>query len=72
MLIACYLQNRILIKPDRKCLKEAFTSYKLLTRYLRTFRYIIYNDILSVNKDKFKPTVYKAILISYILISKQY
>ena len=70
MLMIYYLQNYILIKPDRKCLEKAFTSYKLLTRHLQTFRYIVYNNILFINRDKLKQTIYKMILVSYMPILK--
>ena len=70
MLMACYLRNCILIRPDRKCSEKAFINCKLLMRHLQMFRYIIYSDILFVNRDKLELIVCKVILISYILMSK--
>ena len=72
MLMACYLQNRMPIRPDGKCPEEAFTGRKPSTRHLRTFGCIAYGDIPSVNRDKLEPTARKAILVGYMPTSKQY
>ena len=70
MLMAYYLQNCIPIGPNKKYLEKAFTGYKPSTKHLQIFRYIIYSDILSINKDKLEPTAYKTILINYIPMLK--
>ena len=60
------------IGPEGKSPKKAFISYKLSIQYLRTFRCIVYIDILPIHKDKLDSTSRKTILVRYLPISKQY
>ena len=60
----------MLIRPGGKCLKEAFTSRKVFVKHVKTFRYIVYADILKEIRGKLKLVARKTILIGYLPTSK--
>jgi hypothetical protein len=60
------------IRPDRKCLEEAFTSRKVFVSYAKTFGYIVYTDIPKEVRGKLELIARKTIFIGYLLILKQY
>jgi len=67
-----YVQNRMPIRPDGKCPKEAFTGHKVSVSHIRIFGYIIYAYISKKTRDKLKLVVKKVIFIDYLPMSKQY
>jgi hypothetical protein len=72
VITACYLRNRIAIRPGGKSPEEAFTGKKLSRGYLQTFGCITYADVPSVTRGKLEPTTRKTILLGYMSTSRQY
>jgi hypothetical protein len=60
------------IRLDGKCLKEAFTGYKVFVSYARTFSYIAYANMLKEVRGKLELIARKTIFINYLLTLKQY
>jgi hypothetical protein len=56
----------MLIRPDGKCLEEAFTGRKVSVSHIRTFRCIAYADIPKENRGKLEPTARKTIFVGYL------
>ncbi len=72
VIIACYLQNRMPIGLDGKCLEEAFIGYKVSVSHIRTFSCIVYANIPKETCGKLELVARKTILVSYLLTLKQY
>jgi hypothetical protein len=62
----------MLIRPEGKCLEEAFTGRKVSVGHIRTFSYIIYADIPKETRGKLELVARKTIFVRYLPISKQY
>jgi hypothetical protein len=70
--IACYIRNKLLIRPKGITLKEAYSGKKPYIGHLRAWGCLAYPYIPLEKRRKLEPTAIKACFIGYMLTSQQY